>query len=218
MVFITHEVVIIVFAIVITIAIAAAFIINPGSYDQSRWKVFIITVAGLGILLTVMFYYSVINIQQTQNELLFIKENIQMMTTVNEVVDKISKGMDKGSSLASELTPLEKEGKGKKKEKEENGYRYSLAQSIFSTWQLTTLERKYVSVQEEAYMYLFLQWASSCTLRKQWVSLKLAYTERTRMLGDLLFAHAPEVHTVAEFGKAVTSLVTLPRYKSIMSC
>lgn len=218
MVFVTNEVVLIVFAIVITVAVAAAFMISPGTYDQSRWKVFIITVAGLGILLTVMFYYAVINIQYTQNELLFIKENVQMMTTVNEVVDKISKGMDKDSSLASELTPLECEGKGKSKEKSENGYQYSLSQSIFSTWQLTTLERRYVSLQEEAYMYLFLQWASSRKLRKQWSTLKLAYTERTRMLGDLLFSHAPKVHTVAEFEKAVASLITLPRYKSIMSC
>lgn len=179
--------------IIAIIAFAICMYFPPGKFDNSRVKTFIGVFAGLSLVVTVMFYYSVIGLQQTQGDLLELRETQQVQSTIANVISSITKTSPVAPDFCAELLPLEdtEPSPSEADEFKRVTSEYELSSSIFMAFQTSVLEYRFVSQQEDFYTTLFLQWTTSNKLRDYWTKFKISCIPRAQKFGELLFQYAP---------------------------
>lgn len=215
------NVVMLVFAVIITIAAVAAFMIPPGGYDETRWKVFVTTIAALGIGLVFFVNYSNIEYLIRQQDLLKIKEMDGIVSKVDSVLALMEDGVEIAPRFVSELHPLE--GKKSTVEKKDGKslkvvtYKNRLSKKIFYLWQLVVNENKFVKDEDGAFMALFVQWATSKSLKNSWKKSRITCNEQGRQFGDLLFFFSSQVkeYTSDEFMRITLSMMSTEEYKKL---
>lgn len=220
MALIDGTVVLLVFAVIMTIAVVSALIITPGEYDETRWKVFITTVAALGIGLAFFVNYSNVEYMVKQQELLSIKEQDGIVDEVNEVLALCEEGVDVAPRFISELMPLDvvcRKVRRDNKSLKTVVYKNRLSKKIFYLWQLVVNENKFVKDEDGAFMALFIQWATSRTLRNSWKTSQISLCSQGKIFGDLLFEYAGKVenNTSEDFKNTTKQMMNSDCYKKL---
>ena len=192
---ITRDIIILVFILIIVIALMAAIIVNPKNYSISRWYVFIGTFAAMSLIMTVIFYYSLVTNQECQNSLTHIQETKNVSVTVLDVnIEEMRKCSEVIPNFAASLMPLTLQGV----EIGEDDERYviheiSLSYKIFHAWETAIISKDFLGKKKLSYITNFLQWCSSRKLYERWKQMKVNFLPSTIRLGDLLFEHVEDI-------------------------
>lgn len=207
---------ILVFVIVIIVALFSCVIIPPGSFENSRLKTFVTIFAGLSLVLTVMFYYTVIRLQVVQSELLELKETQEIQNSVMAVNKQITCSWDIIPEFCMQLLPLQSKYKSYS-HKTSTPYENELSWLIFNVFQVTVLEYKFIKEQETYYTRLFLQWTTSKILKRNWLLMRISLTPKAQQFGDLLFHFAPKdrKHDPDSYISACNKMRMTEEYKAI---
>lgn len=176
---------------VIVVAYVASRIIPPGGYQSSGMYVFMTVLSGLAVLITFFFYYSVVELNQRQQELSVVHEAeklndtaiVGLMTVISHYLDYIP-GFIGSIYPLSDISGIDKEGNTSKL-----GI-LQISNRMFSIWQDTVLIDNFIAIENRAYITHYLQWANSGRLYKQWKIAKINYNKTTQIFGDMLFEYA----------------------------
>ena len=97
-----------VFVTIVIIAIIIAWVSNPEYFEETKIRVFIICLAGLGIVLTFLFYYSILTLEQEQQNLTRLQQTtILGEDLLNGVLIEIEKSVPIIPDFALSLLPLQ---------------------------------------------------------------------------------------------------------------
>lgn len=224
---ITTTTVILVFAVLIVISLMAAWLCNPSTFDNTNWKVFIVTLSSLSIVMTVMFYYAVVELQISQQQLTSAQELRSISgLTLHILQTSMMKYMAIIPRFVLSLHPLQKHKKRKynsrsssddncnEKVVAKNGISYE----IFNLWQSTIADIKFSHACDYGYISLYLQWATSRRLKKQWDTQCINFSQKTREFGDLLFERASMIYTysVCAFNSVAEELINSETLRAIL--
>ena len=218
---VTPAFVLILFGCVILVALFLAYFIKPGTFEDSRVKVFLAALTALSIVIILAFYYSLIVVQQQQQQLAIIQETsrisdsviTQLLNDINVAASKIPNFVFSISPLISCNTqpPPDPETAQNCIEKDLLSYK------IFVTWQDTILSNSFIDLSPLAVNVNFLQEAHSTQLFEQWPNNKINFNSKTQSYGDLLFEYGLKVEpqTPEAYVNAANKLINDPRYKDI---
>lgn len=96
-----------VFILIVIIAIIIAWKVEPGLFEETRIRVFIVCLAGLGIALTFLFNYSVVVLQGQQQELTMLQQTTTLSSDlVNGIYDEIIRATPVVPEFVMSLIPL----------------------------------------------------------------------------------------------------------------
>jgi hypothetical protein len=79
---ITPELVILVFFLIFILALIITWRVKPDKFDDSRARVFVFVFASLGVIITFLFYYSVVLLQQEQEKTNRINQTFELNDNV----------------------------------------------------------------------------------------------------------------------------------------
>ena len=219
---ITPWIALIVFALIILFSIAVAFFMkNYENFDKSKIRVFTATLAGLGIIVTMLFYYSIVIVQQNQQQLTAIQETARIFDDVNDtILNEIKEASEFIPCFTDSLLPLlicEDHPDPDEESTDNCTRRYILSYKIFSVWQDVGLSTKFIRVEDNAYLANFLQYANSKQLYEQWKVTKLNFNDETQKLGNLLFKYGLPIkkQTPESYIKAAERLSDDPEYQAL---
>lgn len=208
--------------IIILIAVFIAFRIDPKNYDTSRTHVFIATLAGLGIFVIFLFYYSVIELQQEQIKLFSVQETSRISNSILDIIfDEIQKSSTMLPTFSTSLLPLlqcNSEPQPDQETTEACIMKYNLSYKIFTTFQDVVLSENFVSIEPLAYTTNFLQRANSKKLYEQWIVNKIDFNSKTQKFVDLLFEYALPIseQTSDKYLETAQKLLNDQRYKDLI--
>lgn len=187
------------------IIIATALIIAWGSrrvvnYEGGRLKIFLAIVGGLSTLVTFIFYYNLVMIQNQQIE----KDSQATKAELNlrmsrDVVDEIRKASLVAPSFARSLTVLTRPLRDSMPPLQQGDYyaaeaaKLALSNTIFYIWNDFIGDTQAASREASSnYVYIttFLQYAFSTELEEYWNNLYVMFSPSTQKLGHLLFEKA----------------------------
>lgn len=236
MVLVSANVALILFGIILILsALIAWYMKGYNNYDKCSFHTFIAILTGLGVFVTFMFYYNVVELQNQQQELAALQE----LSRINDfLINSILKNLKEASTVAPNfvlsLTPLSNTICCFTASTGNTGscditvdpdpvdaqtctVKMTLSYRIFSIWQDLVVSSKYVIFDPNAYIYNFLQWANSDQLYLQWNISKPGLTPKAQIFGDLLFEYALpiQVQTTESYQNATTKLLNDPRYKDL---
>lgn len=204
-------------------AIAAWWMSTYNRYDQSTFHTFIAVLAGLGVFVTFMFYYSVVELQQQQQQLAVIQETARISDIVfNDLLSEIDKASIIVPNFTLSLTPLLPCGATAGPDPvtpEACIEKLILSTKIFGTWQDIIISNTFVDYQPVAYVTNFLQQANSSQLLDQWSTAKINFNSRTQSFGDLLFEYGLPItdQVPNSYVNAAYQLLADPRYIAIIT-
>lgn len=213
--------------IFVVIIIAAAIISftmkNYETYDKGTLHTFIAILAGLGVFVTFMFYFSVIELQQQQQELSGIQELARINNAqLNSVLTEIKTASSKIPSFVLSITPLtnticKNTIPIDPVDPELCTMKMVLSYRIFSLWQDVIVSNYFLKVDSLSYISNFLQYANSRQLKDQWKVSKLNFTADVQKFGDLLFEYGLKItkQTPEAYILAAKQLMCNPKYKEI---
>lgn len=203
-----------------------------GNYDKSSFHSFIAILAGLGVFVTFMFYYNVVELQNQQQ----LSTGIQEIARINNSISNSLLEEIKNSSLiipnfVLSITPLTNTACCNTQgclntsipedpvTPETCTQKMVLSYKIFSLWQDQLVSNKYVHLDEIPYVSNFLQRANSKQLYEQWLVNKLNFSEETQNFGDLLFKYGLPitVQVPDSYITAAKELINDVQYQSILS-
>lgn len=215
---VTPATAVLVFMGVLIICLLIAGFCTPNKFEQTRTKIFITCLAGFGVVITFLFYYSVVTLQQAQQR----QSIITMTSNVNKlllkgVVDQISG--EKVPHFTSTLYPLLKINVEKDSDHVENQLLiYKLSYKIFSLWQELIIAMPFLDLDEHSFITNFLQRANSQLLHEQWKNCKIDFNKETQDFGDLLFKYALPINiqTPKSYTDASNKILKDMRYINIM--
>jgi hypothetical protein len=194
---ITPNVALAIFLAILILSLFIAALTNPKYYDLTRTKIFISCLAGLGIFVTFMFYYSIVTLQQAQQRL----EIITLTSHINKVltkgfIDEIQKAQHKIPHFVMSLFPLSQcyEIENDQDCPEHCLLKYNLSYKIFSLWQELLIATPFLDLDQQSYLCHFLQRANSQQLYNQWIKMKMDFNLETQEFGDLLFQHGLKIN------------------------
>ena len=207
---------------------------NYQSYDQDSIHTFIAVLTGLGVFITFLFYYNLIQLQEQQQELTAIQEASTISdTTVNGVLEAMNTASTIIPAFVLSLTPLtnttccpggETGGTACTYTPAEDPVtpqtcteKMTLSYRIFSLWQDVLMSNGYLQSNHESYLANFLQRANSQSLYQQWLTNRLNFAQSSQTFGDLLFEYGLPitVQTPASYIEASNRLLADPRYQSL---
>jgi len=233
---VSENIALIVFALVIIgSAILAWWMGSYSDYDKGSFHTFIAILAGLGVIVTYLFYYNVLLLQGMQQQLAAVQE----FSRINESVSSsILDGMNESSEIIPNfvisLTPLTNEMCCFDGETGATGCdiptqpdpvtpqtcteKMVLSYKIFSRWQEVIMSDRFMTFDIVPYITNFLQRANSKQLFSQWIVSKINFTPDTQTLGDLLFEYGLPitVQIPQSYIDAATKLTNDPRYKDLL--
>ncbi len=181
-----------VFIGVLLVSLLISGFCTPSTFDQTRTKIFITCLAGFGVVITFLFYYSIVTLQQAQQRYAIINLTSQLnKTLLKGVMDQIHSASDKVPHFTSTLFPL----LYLKVEKDDCHIEnqlliFKLSYKIFSLWQELIIATPFIDIDDISYLCNFLQRANSKLLYEQWIQCKLDFNKDTQDFGDLLFHYA----------------------------
>lgn len=219
---ITPNVAIAVFLGVLIVAFFIANLCNPKYFSLTRTKIFISCLAGLGIIVTFMFYFSIVTLQQSQQRFDIIEMTAQISKMLTKgVIDQIQQSSAKLPHFVMSLFPLLHCGCDIKEDEDsvENCIlKFNISYKIFTLWQELLIATPFLDLDQHCYLCLFLQRASSKQLHEQWLRCKLDFNEETQIFGDLLFKYAFKIncHTNDHYIKMAKKILHDPIYKKLM--
>jgi len=181
------------FIIILLVALFIANLCNPKHYNTTRAKIFISCLAGLGIFVTFLFYYSIVSLQQSQQryDIIRMTSHISKMLS-HEVVNLLQTASQKIPHFVSSLHPLLQQQVDQEDDDtiENNMLKYTISYKIFTLWQELLIATPFLDLDQQSYLCLFLQKANSPQLYDQWQKIKLDFNQETQEFGDLLFSYA----------------------------
>lgn len=97
-----------VFLIVLLIACVVAWYSDAGSYESTKVRVFLVVLAGLGIVLTALFYYNLLELQEQQQYLVTLQQTTTLGSELlNGVLQEIKTAVPIIPNFALSLIPLQ---------------------------------------------------------------------------------------------------------------
>ena len=219
---ITPNVAIAVFLGVLVVALLIANLCNPKYFNLTRTKIFISCLAGLGIIVTFMFYYSIVSLQQSQQRFDIIEMTSQISKMLTKgVIDQVLTASDRIPHFVMSLFPLLDHHCDIKEDEhtpENCMLKFNVSYKIFMLWQELLIATPFLDLDQHCYLCLFLQRASSQQLHEQWIISKLDFNEETQIFGDLLFQYALQItkHTHKNYIKTAKKILCDPIYKKLM--
>lgn len=190
---VTPATAILVFIGVLIVSLLIAGFCNPGKFDTTRTKIFITCLAGFGVIITFLFYYSIVSLQQAQQRYAII----DMTSGINKlllkgIVEDMHAASTKVPYFTSSLFPLichsciEKDP-----DTVENKLLiFKLSYQLFSLWQELIIAMPFVDIDPASFLSNFLQRANSPHLYEQWQKTKIDFNKETQDFGDLLFHYS----------------------------
>lgn len=195
---ISPNVAIAIFGLILVISGIMAWVMKTYKrYDTSSFHTFIAILAGLGVFVTFMFYYNLVELQQQQQSLLSIQELAKINGSMNQEVLKIVQKSSKIiPNFISSITPLTNKAccgevicSPDPVNVETCTQKMIIAYAIFSLWRNVITSCKFVESSMSNYIADFLQRANSPQLYKEWKAIYLDFDLKTQQFGDLLFEH-----------------------------
>lgn len=220
---VTPTVAIVVFVIILVISLLIAFNTKTfKDFDTSRVHIFIIALGGLGVIITFLFYYSVVELQQQDQQRSYLKETSRVS---NQFTTKLLTNIRDASSIVpgfvATITPLQ--NKGITPQPDPNtpqviATRFTLSTQIFSVWQDVIYSKAFLNISQLAFVTNFLQMANSSQLYAEWQNAKINLSDRTQLYGDLLFKYGLPitVQTPEEYVRVATELVNSSEFAHIV--
>lgn len=181
-----------VFIGVLIVSLLISGFCTPSTFDQTRTKIFITCLAGFGVVITFLFYYGVVTLQQSQQRysIINLTSNLNKIL-LKGVMDQIHHASEKVPHFTSTLFPLLKLNVEKDVCNVENTLLiYKLSYKIFSLWQELIIATPFIDIDDISYLCNFLQRANSELLYEQWQQCKIDFNKDTQNFGDLLFHYA----------------------------
>lgn len=222
--YITPQLALLIFiCIIIVAAIISIATPNFGSFKASKGHTFLVTLIGLGIFITFLFYYSVVELQQDQTQLAIIQQTSILSDSISDgMMNEIKNASNIVPNFTLSLNPLLScaENIGIDSDTPVTCIeRMVLSYKIFNVWQLVLIANNFIDYDEESYITNFLQRAHSKQLYDQWVVGKINFNNNTQAFGDLLFEYGKDVkeNTPEAYHKAAEKLISDPRYQKINS-
>lgn len=191
---VTPIVAVIIIAIILIVAVLLAIFIKYDNYQQSRIYVFINTLAGLGIIMTFLFYYSIVSLQEIEQKLFVVNETSQVSTSLADgLLKQINDSTPLAPHFTSSLLPLNPLGPITSPIIDSPVLVSTLSTRIFLTWQQILISSSFVMIEPVSYITMSLQFCSSATLKDQWNVQYINLGSDTQHLGDLLFQYSSQV-------------------------
>jgi hypothetical protein len=207
------------FIIILIVALLISGFCNPCKFDSTRTKIFISCLAGLGVFVTFLFYYSVVTLQQAQqrNDIINMTRNVNK--NLKNMMEQIHEASKDIPHFILSLFPLLTIHTDKDKDNIENRLlKMKIAYKIFSLWQEIIIAVPFVDLDSHSFLYNFLQRASSQELHEIWCQMKFDFNEDTQKFGDLLFKHGLTIKnkTCEEYKKMAHQIHCDSLYMEIM--
>lgn len=205
--------------IIILSAIAAWYFSAYAAFDRGRFHVFIVVLAGLGVTVTFLFYYNVVQLQNQEQQLTLL----QQMTHIDDILGKTL------PAVLREITPLVP------------AFVLSLyplhpavaipdyttpeaqiaitttCATIFYLWQDVILTHDVLHHDMLGYTVTFLQWAHSPILAQEWAHMLTNLSPKTQIYGRLLFQYGANVSpNSSAYQEAAEALLSDPAYQEAL--
>ena len=215
----------IVIVVIIIIAVfIAGFSHTPNTYEESKFKVFLTVLAGLGVFVTFFFYYNVVELQyQQQTSITYdninhLNDNIAQLYMKGidgswEIIPKFIASIIPTMFSEDDLNSLEDEDSEKA-----TLHKYLVSQKVFFLWRDYISYYVYIIKGNNnilAYLTMFLQRAHSKYLQEIWEVSKNEYNSNVIILGDLLFEYAKDVED-GDYKKIACKLVNDKKYINLV--
>lgn len=190
-------------------------------YHTGSFHTFISILVGLGVLVTFMFYYNIVQLQNEQQQLASIQEAARISDSVlNNLLDELKLAAIIIPHFVASVTPLTSgcEILGPDlATPEARAEKLVLSYRIFSLWQDYVRSTSFADLSTRAVVTNFLQRANSEQLYEQWLLNKINFCDRTQLFGDLLFEYSLKitVQTPEEYQEVSQKLVSDPKFKQI---
>ena len=221
---ITPQLSLFIFVVILLIAALVAMSYSDfGMFKNSRGHTFIIMLIGLGIFITFLFYYSIVELQNSQSQLATIQETSKLSADISDgLMNDIRAGSTKIPNFALSLTPLiicNSNIPVDPETPETCIAKMTLSYKIFNVWQQIVLAHNFVNYDPLSYTTNFLQRANSKQLLEQWKLNKINFNDDTQSFGDLLFEYALPitVQTPELYVETANKLLKDPRYIKLIS-
>lgn len=197
---------------------------NYEIYDKGSFHTFIAIFAGLGVFITFLFYYNLIELQRQQQGLTAIQEFSRINDSMlNGVLDEINKASTIIPNFVLSITPLTNTICMSSAPEDPTNIqtcteKMVLSYRIFSVWQDVILCDRFNNFDFVAYVSNFLQRANSNQLFREWTVNKLNFGSKTQEFGDLLFEYGLSIEdqTPATYTAAAENLINDPRFNSLI--
>jgi len=207
------------FVIILVLALLISGFCNPSKFDTTRTKIFISCLAGFGVFITFLFYYSVVTLQQAQQRNGVIIMTSKINKSLKHLMDEIYEASEKIPEFSLSLLPLLNHENTKNDEDtiENKLLKHKLAYKIFSLWQEIIIAVPFVDIDSESFLTNFLQRANSKLLHELWCHMKYDFNKDTQKFGDLLFRHGLDCKKSHEsFIKSANKIHCNTEYLDIM--
>ena len=190
---VTTNVAIAVFIGILLIALIIANVCDPLTFKASRARIFLGVLFSLGLVITFLFYYALVNLQASQyrSNVLSLTSNINQILTKG-VIDELHVASKHIPNFTLSLFPLTSCSCDKTDDDtpENTLLKFKISYKIFSLWQELLLSHNLIDLDREAYLCIFLQKAHSKELHAIWNNTKLDFNCTTQEFGNLLFTYA----------------------------
>lgn len=212
-----------IFIMVVIIAIAVAFLSNPVHHEKTRTRVFLTTLTGLGIIITFMFYYNVVELQQEQQLTTILEQTNSLNESILEtLLVEIRKASTVAPHFTLSLLPLseciECDSAVDPKTPEVRLECYIVSYKIFSIWQNFLEGSYFLRTPLEGYLTNFLQRAHSKPLQEMWLLYRHDFGDRTQLFGDMLFEKSALVkkNTAKSYAKIASMMVKDHKFRVLL--
>jgi hypothetical protein len=219
----TPKVALIIFLVILCLSMfLGGFYQNYDDFNIGKFHTFVVILAGLGVIVTFMFYYGVVTLQQQQQRLFVVQETARLSDTIsNGLLVEIDKAAEVIPNFALSLTPLSGCPPVLVPDPETPvacTQRQVLSYKVFSIWQDLIIGNSFIEYDPEAYVTNFLQRANSKQLLEQWKLQKINFNHKTQDFGDLLFEYAIpiEIQKPESYVSAAHALLADPRYQDVL--
>jgi len=195
---VTPLIALIIFIAVIFIAIFVAFYSRPDEHDKTRIRVFLTTLAGLGIVITFMFYYNVVELQQEQQKTTILEQTSRLNESILEtLLVEIRKASLVVPNFTLSLLPLSSCYREDLEDDENSAAacteRYIVSYKIFNVWQNFLQGSYFIRTAYDGYVTNFLQRAHSKALHVIWETCRYDFDVKTQKFGDTLFELSADI-------------------------
>lgn len=203
-------------------AIVLTLIVQPGTYQGSRVRIFMSVLSGLAIIATLFFYYGTVELNERQQRLAIVQETARINNVlIEELYNELAYGSEIIPNFVASVTPVRNSfyvppDPNTARAQAEKTF---LSEKIFSVWQDILISDEFTENEPLSYITRFLQNANSIQLYEEWIEGKQGFNLRTQKFGDLLFEYAlpitdqrPEVYT-----ELAQEFLQDPRYLQIIN-
>lgn len=205
--------------ILVLSAIAAWYFRNYSSFDRGRFHVFIVVLTGLGVAVTFMFYYNVVQLQNQEQQLALLQQMAHIDDTLGKSLPNILREITPlVPAFVMSLYPLHEPSTVPDATTPQAQIAIiTTCATIFYLWQDIVLTHQVLHHDMHGYTITFLQWAHSPALAQEWEHMSNNLNPRTQTYGRLLFRYGANVAPTSEaYEAAAKNLLSDPEYQEAL--